>query len=146
METRTVWIDHRGSEVLGRIECLRLLTVHAGRVGRFGLVDSGQIVIEPVNYRMLEEDVLVQIGSGSMLEAARDQAIVSFETDEVSVAEGQAWSVLVQGLATVVPPGDAESARPAGATPLVPDPGLSFVRIRTEHLSGRRFSLRTPSA
>jgi nitroimidazol reductase NimA-like FMN-containing flavoprotein (pyridoxamine 5'-phosphate oxidase superfamily) len=138
-----VWIDQRGSEVLERNECLRLLALRAGGVGRFGLLDSGQVVVEPVNYRMLDQDVVVQVGPGSMLEAARSEAIVAFETDELSVAEGQAWSVLVQGLATVV--SDVGSARPAGGAPLVPEPGLSFVRIRTEHLSGRRFTLRPPN-
>jgi len=137
-----VWIDQRGSEVLTRNECARLLAVGAGGVGRVGLVESGNVVIEPVNYRMLEGDVLIQIGPGSMLEAARRGTIVSFEVDELSVVEGRAWSVLVHGLARLLGADEQpESARPAAAAPPVPEPGTSFVRIRTGVVSGRRFLL-----
>jgi nitroimidazol reductase NimA-like FMN-containing flavoprotein (pyridoxamine 5'-phosphate oxidase superfamily) len=142
-----MWIDQRGSEILTRNECVRLLAVEAGGVGRLGLVDAaGNVVIHPLNYRMLDDDVLVQIGPGSMLDAALAGTIVSFEIDQVSLAEGCAWSVLVHGLATVV----ADSARagpvrPVGGAPLVPEPGASLVRIRTGVLSGRRFPLRPAS-
>jgi nitroimidazol reductase NimA-like FMN-containing flavoprotein (pyridoxamine 5'-phosphate oxidase superfamily) len=138
-----MWIDQRGSDVLPRNECLRLLAVGAGGVGRIGLVDAAKhVLIEPLNYQMLDEDVLVQVGPGSVLEAANRRTIVSFEIDQVSAAECRAWSVLVCGLATVLD-GDshAESARPTGGAPLVPEPGATLVRIRTEVLSGRRFPL-----
>ncbi|MDQ6615664.1 MAG: pyridoxamine 5'-phosphate oxidase family protein [Actinomycetota bacterium] len=137
-----MWIDQRGSEVLTRNECVRLLAVGAGGVGRLGLVDDDRVVIQPVNYRVLDGDVLIQIGPGSMLEAARHQSIVSFEIDQVGAPGSPAWGVLVQGLATVVD-GEAgvEEARPTQARPLVPEPGTSLVRIRTGVLSGRRFLL-----
>jgi hypothetical protein len=139
-----MWIDQRGSEVLTRHECLRLLAVGAGGVGRVGLVDNDQVVIQPVNYRMFEGDVLIQIGPGSMLEAARDQTILSFEIDEVDAILGTAWSVLVQGLARVVDQDAAAGgAHAAQAPPLVPEPGASLVGIRTGVLSGRRFPLRS---
>jgi CBS domain-containing protein len=139
-----MWIDQRGSDVLHRNECLRLLALAAGGVGRLGLVDAADhAVIEPLNYRMLADDVLVQVGPGSLLGATRGQTIVSFEVDQLVAAEGRAWSVLVQGLATLLDSNsDVVSARPVGGGPLVPEPGVSFVRIRTDVLSGRRFSLR----
>jgi nitroimidazol reductase NimA-like FMN-containing flavoprotein (pyridoxamine 5'-phosphate oxidase superfamily) len=142
-----MWIDQRGSEVLTRNECMRLLAVAAGGVGRMGLVDSGNVVIHPVNYRMLDEDVLVQVGVGSMLDAATQQTIVSFEVDQLSPGDGYGWSVLVHGLATVLGNGSgAGPARPSYGAPLVPEPGSSFVRIRTGVLSGRRFPLRPSPA
>lgn len=142
-----MWIDQRGSEVLTRNECLRLLAVGAGGLGRLGLVDEGHVVIQPVNYRMLDRDVLIQIGPGSMLEAAHQQTIVSFETDHVGAPGCTAWSVLVQGLASVVEgAAGTEGARPTHAPPLVVEPGTSLVRIRTGVLSGRRFPLRTAPA
>jgi nitroimidazol reductase NimA-like FMN-containing flavoprotein (pyridoxamine 5'-phosphate oxidase superfamily) len=142
-----VRIDQRGSEVLERNECLRLLAVGAGGIGRVGFVDSEGVVIEPVNYRMLEHDVMVQVGEGSILDAARQQAIVGFEIDEVDTAGGHAWSVLVRGLATVLDGEDQpENARPLAGEPLIPESGESFVRIRTGILSGRRFPLRPSSA
>jgi len=54
---RVTWIDQRGSEVLDRNECQRLLSVAAGGVGRIGLVNAGQVMIKPVNYRMFDADV-----------------------------------------------------------------------------------------
>jgi nitroimidazol reductase NimA-like FMN-containing flavoprotein (pyridoxamine 5'-phosphate oxidase superfamily) len=139
------WIDQRGSEVLSRNECLRLLALRAGGVGRLGLVVDGAVVIEPVNYRLLdgeEQDVLIQVGPGSILDAARREEVVAFEVDELDPDAGHAWSVLVRGVATVVAPAVAAHARPPDARPLVPEPGLSFVRIRTGVVTGRRFTLR----
>lgn len=140
--TEMAWIDQRGSEVLSRNECQRLLSLGAGGVGRVGFVEAGQVVMEPVNYRVFESDVVIQVGPGSILDAARAQTIVSFEIDEVSRAEGQAWSVLAQGLARVIDGDHLEGAHPVGTVPLVPEEGRSIVRIRTGVLTGRRFRLR----
>lgn len=138
-----MWLDQRGSEVLNRNECIRLLALAAGRIGRVGLLHSEGVVIEPVNYRMLDHDIIIQVGLGSMLDAARNEAIVAFEVDEVDAASGKAWSVLVRGLATVLDEEDKPAgARPADGEPLVLEPGSSFVRIRTDVLTGRRFPLR----
>jgi len=139
------WIDQRGSRVLPRNECLRLLAVHAGHVGRIGLVEAGHAVIEPVIYRMLDHDVVIQVGPGSLLDAAAHHSVVSFEVDSVEPSE--AWSVLIRGPARRVAD-DAVTghAVPAGATPLVPEPGSSFVVIRTDVMSGRRFLLRPGSS
>jgi hypothetical protein len=138
---RVMWIDQRGSEVLTRNECVRLLAIGAGGVGRIGLVDAaGNVVIHPINYRMLDDDVLVQVGPGLMLDAASQATIVSFEIDQISKGDGDAWSVLVHGLATVLPDSSRlRSARPDVDPPLVPQPGCAMVRIRTGVLSGRRF-------
>lgn len=78
-----MWIDQRGSEVFTRNECLRL-ALGAGGVGRIGMVAvDDNVLIEPVNYRMLDGDVLVQVGPGSILDAATENRIVSFEVDEL---------------------------------------------------------------
>ena len=139
-----MWLDQRGSEVLVRSECQRLLALGAGGVGRVGLVEPEGVLVLPVNYRMLDQDIVIQVGEGSLLDAAREQSIVGFEVDDVDVAEGRAWSVFVRGLATVLDPKERPSkvvARPVGRGPLVPEPGLAFVRIRTGVLTGRRFAL-----
>jgi nitroimidazol reductase NimA-like FMN-containing flavoprotein (pyridoxamine 5'-phosphate oxidase superfamily) len=137
-----VWLDQRGSEVLHRNECLRLLAVGAGGVGRIGFVEAEGVVIEPVNYRMLDHDVMLQVGEGSILDAANRETVVGFEIDEVDTAGGHAWSVFVRGLATVLDErSEPDDARPLTGRPLIPEPGLSFVRIRTGVLSGRRFPL-----
>jgi len=134
------WIDQRGSQVLPRNECLRLLAVHAGGVGRIAVVDAGHAVIEPVNYRMLDQDIVVQIGPGLMLDAVDRQSIVAFEIDGMLPPE--AWSVSVRGLARRLDkPAIAEHARPVGVGPVVPKPGTSLVVLRTDVVTGRRFPL-----
>ena len=132
------WIDLRGSEVLSRNECIRLLAVHAGGVGRIGLIEDGRVIIEPVNYRMLDDEILLQVGPGWKLEATDPPSIVSFEVDDVGMHA--AWSLLVRGLARPADDGVAARGRPRDAQPWVPEPGSSFVTIRPDVVSGRRFA------
>lgn len=135
----TMWIDQRGSEVLTRNECRRLLAVKAGGIGRVGFAVDGQVVIIPVNYQITDQDVVILVGMGAILDAAQRETIVGFEIDDVSAEDGVAWSVLVQGLATVMSEAQVPASTPISVNPLVPEPGTSLVRIRTGVLSGRRF-------
>jgi nitroimidazol reductase NimA-like FMN-containing flavoprotein (pyridoxamine 5'-phosphate oxidase superfamily) len=137
-----MWIDRRGSEVLERSECARLLAVKAGGVGRLGLVVEGQPVVVPLNYEMVDGDVVIRIGSGSIQAAmAEGDTIVAFEVDDQPLDEDSAWwSVLVQGLACSITDRSHLSVyRAGGPTPVVPTAGESLVRIRPDVLSGRRF-------
>jgi nitroimidazol reductase NimA-like FMN-containing flavoprotein (pyridoxamine 5'-phosphate oxidase superfamily) len=137
------WIDQRGSEVLERPECARLLAMRSGSVGRLGIVVDGQPVVVPLNYRMADGDVILRIGPGTILSTIRQSgAIVAFEVDHTPESrDSEWWSVLVQGLAVTVedlPPGAHVSS--VAPVPAVPEPGQAVVRIRTEILTGRRFS------
>ncbi len=146
--------------MLERHECLRLLSLHpddigpskrsghaerAGRVPRIGRVGfslDGVPIILPVNYGMVDGDVVVRTGEGVKLLSAIDRSIVAFEVDAVDLDEMVAWSVLVRGLCTeMAEPDDVEAARRATPAPLVSDPGDRYLRIRTGVLTGRRFPL-----
>lgn len=139
-----MWIDQRGSEVLQRSECLRLvaLAARAGAVGRIGLSQNGGPLIQPVQFTYHERLVLLRLGEGSMLEDAPGH-LVAFEVDSVDGPSGEAWSVLVRGLATRLPAG-AELVR-AAPRPAVPEPGSFVLAIRPDVVSGRRFHF-SPSA
>jgi len=134
------WIDQRGSTVLTRNECLRLLALHAGGVGRVGVATSGAPLIVPVNYRMLGPDVLLQIGRGTMLDAVDRGYPLGFEVDRDVPPD--AWSVYVRGRARRLEgvPGVAQ-AMAGGATAVVPQPGTALVVIRSDVVSGRQFPL-----
>jgi len=132
------WIDRRGASVLPRNECVRLLWVHAGMVGRIGVVVDGRPLIMPVNYRMLGEDVLVEIGPGTMLEAVDRGSVLAFEAD--SALPPEAWSVYVRGPARRADRAQVQRASPGGAA-LVPEPGGVPVVIRSDVVSGRRFEV-----
>jgi CBS domain-containing protein len=137
------WTDQRGSHVLPRNECVRLLWLHAGGVGRVGVAANGQPFIMPVNYRMLGQDVVVRIGRGSMLGAVEHRSVLAFEVD--STVPPDAWSVYVRGPARIADrPSVHADARPQGAGPWVPHPGTVDVVIRSDVVSGRRFPLIAP--
>jgi nitroimidazol reductase NimA-like FMN-containing flavoprotein (pyridoxamine 5'-phosphate oxidase superfamily) len=138
-----MWIDQRGSEVLSRTECLRLLTVKAGGIGRLGIVVDGQPVVVPLNYSMVDGDIVLRVGPGTILATIRDgNSIVAFEIDEVPVeTDAPRWNVLAQGSAREVSGGPRLAEfQASGPVPAVPEPGATLVRISADVLSGRRFS------
>jgi nitroimidazol reductase NimA-like FMN-containing flavoprotein (pyridoxamine 5'-phosphate oxidase superfamily) len=140
----TTWPDQRGSEVLSRTECHRLLGQTTG-VGHLGLVVDGKPVVVPLNFVLLGDDILLRLGPGTTLDTLLNEPIVAFEVDEVDQADPEApeaWSVLIQGSAHVVrDPLDLERAVASGLTPLVAEPGEAYVVVRKAVVSGRRFSV-----
>jgi hypothetical protein len=140
-----MWIDAKGSTVLLRPECERLLAVEAkeSRVGRLGLSTDGAPVIVPVNFTLHEGEVILRVGPGFLAQTAEGQ-LVAFEVDNVEAEGGAAWSVLLRGLATLVEhPTAAEFER--APRPLVHEPGDMLLFIRPDVLTGRRFSIETHS-
>ncbi len=135
-----MWIDQRGSEILSRTECLRLVATgaHQGLVGRLGISRPGAPLVLPLSFAFVDGAVVVCLGPGRTAEVVTG-ALVAFETDRVDPASGEAWAVLVRGLATEL--SADEVARSAGALPhpRVANPGNRFVRIRPDVVTGRRF-------
>ena len=155
-----MWIDERGSEVLSRAECLRLLALSAaeGSIGRLAVPTEAAPVVVPVNFAFEHGDVVLRMGGGFTWSSATDR-LVAFEVDGVHGAgTGQAvapeaWSVLVRGLARQIDEvADDEAERDGEAVgrhaphPLVPVPGDRFLAVRTDVVSGRRFPLRVPGS
>lgn len=134
------WIDQRGSVGLPRNECLRLLALHAGGVGRVAAVVDGRPVVVPVNYGVLGDEVVLQIGRGTMLEMVDRGSVLAFEIDGVQPQE--AWSVYLRGPARRAGPSDMASAHAPGNAVLVPEPGPVTVLVRGDVVSGRRFAVR----
>jgi hypothetical protein len=137
-------IDQRGSEILTRPECLRLLAVAAkeDQIGRLAVTESQAPLVVPLNFTFHDGLVLVRIGSGRLSELVPG-SLVAFEVDRVEPRPGQAWSVLVQGLATALAPGDYPPGTPM-PQPWVPEPGDQVLSIRPDVVTGRRFRLIPP--
>jgi uncharacterized protein len=135
-----MWIDQRGSEILDRPECLRLLALAAkeDHVGRLAVTDGQSPLVVPLNFILHGGEVLVRIGPGRLSDLVPN-SFVSFEVDRVEIDPGEAWSVLVRGLASQA----AADTRYGGAMPepWVPEPGHMVLSIRTEVITGRRFHL-----
>ncbi len=95
----------------------------------------------PLDYAVHGPDVVVRIGEGLFHQL--ESKLVAFQVDGVtSVADSESrevWSVLVQGLAT-----EDSGLASVGRLPQpqVVSAGDRLVRIRTDVLTGRRFSAR----
>lgn len=130
-------IDHSGMEVLSREASLRLLEgVPVGRV-----VVSGQAlpVAFPVNFAVLDGDIVFRTSTGSKLGAAVHKAVLAFQADRIGPDLCTGWSVLVQGWASLITrPDDLARADALGLHSWAPGTRGYFVRIHAEMVSGRR--------
>ena len=130
----------QGIEVLDRTECYGLLRDR--RLGRVAVSLTDELVILPVYYALLEDDIVFRTGAGTKLNAALLRTRVAFEVDH----DEPGWSVLVTGHAREVrDQAEQASARarlgegwPAGQRECI-------VRIRAEKITGRRLRAFNPS-
>jgi nitroimidazol reductase NimA-like FMN-containing flavoprotein (pyridoxamine 5'-phosphate oxidase superfamily) len=127
-------IDRNGLEVLAREDCLSLLRqAHIGRVA----VSMGALpAVLPVNFTLIDEDVVFRTQPGAKLDAALANNVVAFEADDVDRIYQTGWSVLVQGLAReIVDPLELDAARRAPLRAWAGDGRDRFVRISSDCMS-----------
>ena len=128
-------------EDLGPDDARRLLEGEV--VGRVVLDtdDRGPVAI-PVNYRLLEGQIVLRTATGSTLDRAAGNR-VGFEVDHLDPAFARGWSVLVTGrLARVA---DVEQVRRLTEQSAVPWPAGGHrvvLRIDAGRVTGRRISSR----
>ena len=135
-------MDVQELNMLSPAECERLLAQTT--VGRVGISIGALPVVLPVNYAMLDDDVVIRTGAGTKLDAALAGAVVAFEVDHVDPIYHEGWSVLVQGRATeIADPADIERARALPLRPWAPGTRDRFIRIPAEVISGRRIAVAT---
>ncbi len=128
-------------DVLSSEECLRLLG--SVRVGRVGLSIQALPVVLPVNFSLLDDDVVIRTVGGTKFHAAAKGAVLAFEADSYEPAGAAGWSVLVQGVARVVTD-PSELRQVAGLTLeswALDGSADRYIRITPSRLSGRRFQL-----
>ena len=83
-------------EVLSDEECHWLL--EGGSVGRVGVTGGAIPEVLPVNYALLDGDIVFRTGRGTKVHAATSDAPIAFEVDECDPVTLSGWSVLVVGL------------------------------------------------
>jgi nitroimidazol reductase NimA-like FMN-containing flavoprotein (pyridoxamine 5'-phosphate oxidase superfamily) len=130
--------DHTGLRVLDLDECLEL--VSSTPVGRIAFELDGEITVLPVAHLVDGVDVCFRTAGSSKIQAAVDRERVAYEADAFDPATRTGWSVLVQGVATIVEE-EAELRRldqhaPPLWVPVGPDP-MTWVRVRAQSVSGR---------
>ena len=72
-------LDHQGLEVLSSEECWQL--VRDTPVGRVAFIESGDVVILPVNHGVLGHQIAFRTAKGAMLHEALLTRSVAFEVD-----------------------------------------------------------------
>jgi nitroimidazol reductase NimA-like FMN-containing flavoprotein (pyridoxamine 5'-phosphate oxidase superfamily) len=121
-------------------ECRRRLG--AGGVGRVGVTDGGLPAIFPVNYAVLDGNIVFRTGAGAKLDAAVSGAIIAFEIDHFEPFSHTGWCVLVVGVARPVT--DPEEQARAEHLPLAPwadGPRDTFVRLESSTVTGRELTV-----
>ncbi|MBP2450695.1 pyridoxamine 5'-phosphate oxidase family protein [Mycolicibacterium lutetiense] len=129
----------KGSElgVLTRRQCLDLL--EGVRVGRLVFTEDALPAVQPVNFRVWHDDVVIRVAGGPKLVAATDHQVVAFEADELDADLRTGWSVTIVGHAEHITDVD-EQVQVAGTfvQPWAEGRRDHFVRIRSEKVTGRQ--------
>jgi uncharacterized protein len=118
-------------------ECRRRLGSNG--IGRVAVTIRALPAILPINYAVLDGDIVFRTGSGGLLEAAVAGAVVAFEVDQTDASTRTGWSVMVVGRARPIT--DALERSRAANLPLMPwAPGDRdrFIRLETRLLTGRQ--------
>ena len=129
-----------GMEILDDDACWDLL--RSQPVGRLAVAIAGEVEIFPINYLVHEGQIVFKSAQGSKLAALAANARVSFEIDGYTPDSGDAWSVVIKGVAYELQ--RFSEIYEAEDLPLFPwnaSPKDFFVTIRPREMAGRRFSV-----
>lgn len=81
-------------------ECRRLLV--AGEVGRVAVSAPDGPHIIPVNYRVVDDNIVFRTSPYSVLGSHAKGAVLAFEVDQFDYQEQRGWSVVARGRAEAV--------------------------------------------
>ncbi|MGC5015741.1 pyridoxamine 5'-phosphate oxidase family protein [Streptosporangium sp. DT93] len=132
-------LDSAGLQILSRQECVALLP--AASIGRIVFTDQALPAVQPVNFVLDGEDIVIRTGIGSKLAAAASNAIVAFEADEFDPTARTGWSVTVVGPARAVhEPAEIERLSVLPLRTWAPGSRDHYIVVRAEQITGRRIS------
>jgi transcriptional regulator with XRE-family HTH domain len=127
---------HPHLDILSKEECEAHLA--GGGVGRFVFLAEQEPVALPVNFRLVDGDVVFRTRAEGALAAAGKT--VGFEADRIDEAMSEGWSVLITGRSRLIDePTELEKITDLGD--IEPWPGgrrEAPIRIETATISGRR--------
>ena len=125
-----------GLEILTEEDCRDLLATES--VGRVAVSVGALPAIFPVNYTVVDDDIVFLTGEGLKLRGALENTVVGFEVDSLDPTLGYGWSVLVVGMAQEVPASEREQVGRVRVSPWAGTNRTHLVRIHPEMISGRR--------
>lgn len=130
-------VDRNGLEILGRTECLRLLT--SACIGRLAYIHNGIPAVIPLNVASSGDTMLFRLSTGSALTAIYGRQTIALEVDAIDVDAHAGWSITIAGSPIEVEAAIAEDAGHELRSWLRPSAARLF-RLGTEHLDGRRLA------
>jgi len=129
--------DQPSLEQLTVEECYAM--VAPGGVGRLVYADEQGPVAVPVNFGVLDRDILFRTNSDAIVHVVGSAQEVSFEVDHLDEALSEGWSVLLTGSARIIVGADEMGrARTLGIAPWAGGERPTFVRLAPRQVSGRR--------
>jgi len=123
-------------DTLNERECRALLA--AGGVGRFVFTAPRGPVAVPVNYRMMEGDIVFRTAEETSLTDVSDAEPVSFEVDRIDEAMSEGWSVLVTGRVRSVSPAELRQLETLRIEPWAGGERTVYLRLEPRDVTGRR--------
>lgn len=129
-----------GMEILDVDACWNLL--RGQPVGRLAVAIAGDVEIFPINYLVQDRMIIFKTAQGSKLAAIAANARVTFEIDGYTPTSGDAWSVVVKGIAHELQRlSQIYSAQELPLFPWNAAPKDFFVQVTPREIAGRRFSV-----
>ncbi len=123
-------------EILDRSECVRLLRTMT--FGRLAYSSAALPAVQPVNFVVHGDTIIVRTTSESKLAAATRHSVVAFETDRIDEHTRAGWSVTVVGRSShVTDQSVLEELTQEGPEAWGNPRGDRFVAIRIEQINGR---------
>ena len=130
-------LEDEGLEILSDEDCRNLLDM--ARIGRVGVSIGAIPAIFPVNFALLNGDIVFRTATGTKLDAATQNSVVAFEVDRIDAVYEEGWSVFVVGTAEEVHDADElERVRHLDLRTWAEGARDHVVRIRPDFMSGRR--------
>ena len=131
-------LDRRGSAVLSEDACLRHLESAATTTGtgRIAINGARSPYVIPVNFTMLEDKLVIRLGKG-FAAYSLDGIAVTFEADEVAPTLHSGWSVVVEGVARILPYEEVARLGSNLPAPIVAVPGVRVFEISPFKVTGR---------
>ena len=126
-----------------RQECLALLATVP--IARVGVTMNALPVVLPVNFVVLDGDIVFRTVDGTKFHAAAAGTVVAFDVDSYDPEGTSGWSVVIQGASPVVTdPSELDRVRRLIVDPWAVDGSADRTgRITASLISGRRFERRS---
>lgn len=123
-------------EVVDQAECVRLL--RSVSFGRLVWTVDAMPVVQPVNFVIRGDTVVVRTASESKLAVAAINHVVAFEADQIDTQTRAGWSVTVVGRSyEMVDPADLEELALIGPEAWGRPASARVIAIRIERITGR---------